>query len=76
MTSRTINALFLRKIKFMNMQTAYLAGGCFWCLEAPFRTLQGVVDVISGYMGGHLANPDYKAVCSRHRSCGSDCRAI
>lgn len=44
--------------------TASLAGGCFWCLEAPFRELAGVHDVISGYMGGHAQNPDYKQVCS------------
>jgi len=50
----------------MNSKTkvAMLAGGCFWCLEAPFQTLKGVKEVISGYMGGHLANPDYKAVCT------------
>jgi peptide-methionine (S)-S-oxide reductase len=48
----------------MNDQTAYLAGGCFWCLEAPFQTLKGVKDVVSGYMGGHLTDPDYDAVCT------------
>lgn len=48
----------------MSEQTAYLAGGCFWCLEAPFQTLKGVKEVVSGYMGGHLADPDYKAVCT------------
>lgn len=45
-------------------QTAIFAGGCFWCLEAPFQTLKGVKEVVSGYMGGHLANPDYEAVCT------------
>ena len=52
----------------MNMddktKVAMLAGGCFWCLEAPFQTLKGVKKVVSGYMGGHLKNPDYKAVCT------------
>ena len=42
---------------------ATLAGGCFWCLEAVFRELKGVERVISGYMGGHLADPTYEAVC-------------
>lgn len=42
---------------------ATLAGGCFWCLEAPLQHLAGVRGVISGYMGGHVANPDYKKVC-------------
>lgn len=42
---------------------ATLAGGCFWCLEAAFEQLRGVERVTSGYAGGHLANPTYKAVC-------------
>ena len=42
---------------------ATLGGGCFWCLEAVFEELQGVVDVESGYAGGHLANPTYRQVC-------------
>ncbi len=41
-----------------------LGGGCFWCLEAVFDDLQGVIDVLSGYAGGHVLNPDYKSVCS------------
>jgi peptide-methionine (S)-S-oxide reductase len=46
------------------METATLAGGCFWCLEAVFDDLIGVEDVVSGYMGGPLPNPTYEAVCS------------
>lgn len=46
------------------VQTATLAGGCFWCLEAIYDQLQGVVDVVSGYMGGHVANPTYEQVCT------------
>lgn len=46
----------------MTIQTATLAGGCFWCLEAIFDELQGVEDVVSGYMGGTGA-PNYEAVC-------------
>jgi peptide-methionine (S)-S-oxide reductase len=45
------------------LETATLGGGCFWCLEAVFDDLEGVVDVVSGYSNGHLNNPDYKAVC-------------
>lgn len=41
-----------------------LGGGCFWCVEAQLQLLQGVERVISGYTGGHLKNPDYKAVCT------------
>ncbi|MEZ0245382.1 MAG: peptide-methionine (S)-S-oxide reductase MsrA [Methylophilaceae bacterium] len=45
-------------------EVATLAGGCFWCLEAPFRRLKGVGEVVSGYMGGHTLNPDYKQLCT------------
>ena len=38
---------------------AILAGGCFWCTEAAFERIEGVVDVISGYAGGHTAHPTY-----------------
>lgn len=45
------------------LQTATLAGGCFWCLEAVFSRLNGVDGVTSGYMGGHTVNPTYEEVC-------------
>ena len=45
-------------------QKATLAGGCFWCLEAVFQGLKGVDKVVSGYMGGHVGDPTYEAVCS------------
>jgi peptide-methionine (S)-S-oxide reductase len=45
-------------------QVATLAGGCFWCLEAVYDQLQGVLSVESGYSGGHTANPNYRQVCS------------
>lgn len=47
-----------------NHQIATLAGGCFWCLEAVFDELNGVISVESGYAGGHVDNPSYKAVCN------------
>lgn len=43
---------------------AVLAGGCFWCTEAVFERMQGVTDVVSGYIGGKKANPTYRQVCS------------
>jgi peptide-methionine (S)-S-oxide reductase len=46
------------------METATLGGGCFWCLEAVYDEMEGVISVESGYMGGHLADPDYHAVCT------------
>lgn len=44
-------------------ETATLGAGCFWCVEAVFDDLQGVVSVESGYSGGHTANPTYREVC-------------
>ena len=43
-------------------ETAILAGGCFWCVESDFEKLDGVIEVISGYTGGHTDNPTYKRV--------------
>src|SRR3954464_8649772 len=45
-------------------EIATLAGGCFWCLEAVFDNLQGVVSVESGYSNGKIVNPTYKQVCN------------
>jgi len=46
------------------MAEAIVAGGCFWCPEAVFRDLKGVSEVESGYIGGTVPDPSYKAVCS------------
>ena len=46
------------------LETATLAAGCFWCVEAVFNDLKGVEYVISGYSGGHTENPTYQQVCS------------
>jgi peptide-methionine (S)-S-oxide reductase len=48
----------------MAEEQAIIAGGCFWCVEAVFKDLIGVSAVESGYIGGHIANPTYKQVCS------------
>jgi len=45
-------------------EVATLAGGCFWCLDAVFRGLKGVEQVVSGYAGGTVPNPSYEAVCT------------
>jgi peptide-methionine (S)-S-oxide reductase len=45
-------------------EKATLGGGCFWCLEAVFDELDGVEEVVSGYSGGTVANPSYRAVCT------------
>ena len=44
------------------LSQAVFAGGCFWCVEADFDKLNGVVDTVSGYTGGHVSNPTYKQV--------------
>jgi peptide-methionine (S)-S-oxide reductase len=46
------------------METAILGGGCFWCTETAFSELQGVTAVQSGYAGGDVEHPSYKAVCT------------
>ena len=46
------------------MQTAYFAGGCFWCVEAIFQRIDGVKELINGYSNGSTQNPTYEEVCS------------
>ncbi len=46
------------------LQLATLGGGCFWCVEAVYRDIKGVEEVVSGYAGGHQPNPTYEQVCS------------
>jgi peptide-methionine (S)-S-oxide reductase len=46
------------------LETGTLAGGCFWCTEALFKRLKGVVTIFPGYAGGHVENPSYDEVCS------------
>ncbi len=46
-------------------ETAVFAGGCFWCMVSPFDVLDGIIEVKSGYMGGHKENPSYKDVKSQ-----------
>lgn len=46
------------------MQTFVLAGGCYWCLDAAYRSLRGVSSVVSGFMGGTSTDPTYESVCT------------
>ncbi|HEU4928638.1 MAG TPA: peptide-methionine (S)-S-oxide reductase MsrA [Candidatus Krumholzibacteria bacterium] len=48
----------------MNRSTAVFAGGCFWCVEAVFEELDGVIDAVSGYAGGDKETANYEAVCT------------
>jgi peptide methionine sulfoxide reductase msrA/msrB len=50
------------KQKRGNLRTATFAGGCFWCVEADFEKVNSLVEVISGYTGGHKENPTYEEV--------------
>ena len=43
-----------------------LGGGCFWCTEAVYEQFDGVLDVVSGYMGGHVENPTYEQICAKN----------
>jgi len=47
-----------------NIQSIVLGGGCFWCTEAVFKQLIGVISVVPGYAGGELVDPSYEQVCS------------
>ena len=48
----------------IGMDVLFLGGGCFWCTEAVFLRLNGVVKVVPGYAGGILPNPSYEAICT------------
>ncbi len=50
----------------MNTDTATLGNGCFWCTEAVFQQLNGVISAKSGYSGGHVVNPTYEQVCEKN----------
>jgi peptide-methionine (S)-S-oxide reductase len=56
--------LFSTKIMGKELEKTTLGGGCFWCTEAVYLELKGVVDVKPGYSGGHVKNPSYKEVCN------------
>lgn len=76
MTNQSFALLLLLNTLFMKKEAAAsgdgtirkeiitLGGGCFWCLEAVFRELRGVDNVVSGYSGGSVQNPSYQQVCS------------
>jgi peptide-methionine (S)-S-oxide reductase len=48
----------------MNLQKITFGNGCFWCTEAVFQSVKGVISVASGYMGGQIKNPTYREVCT------------
>lgn len=56
------------------LEIATLGAGCFWCVEAVFNELEGVVSVESGYTGGHVINPTYEEVCGKRTGHAEVCR--
>ena len=68
LASGTLNlAALAQSTRLMNTnktETATLGGGCFWCMEAVYERLPGVISVTSGFAGGHTANPTYHQVCA------------
>ncbi|HQO09281.1 MAG TPA: bifunctional methionine sulfoxide reductase B/A protein [Clostridiales bacterium] len=59
-----VNSISMDFIPAENIKRAYFAGGCFWGVEYYMEKLNGVLEVYSGYMGGHIKNPTYKQVCT------------
>ena len=53
-----------RDLESNQKEIAIFAGGCFWCTEAIFQEIDGVEKIVSGYIGGHTLNPDYKSICT------------
>jgi|AntRauTorckE6833_2_1112554.scaffolds.fasta_scaffold00357_18 peptide methionine sulfoxide reductase msrA/msrB len=60
----SVSMKFIEKGEVENIETIYLGGGCFWCIEAVFKMIDGVIEVVSGYAGGEKDNPDYQEVSS------------
>lgn len=58
----------------MNLQAITLGGGCFWCVEAVFELVEGVVSVESGYANGHVDHPTYESVCEGTTGHAEVCR--
>ena len=62
--SKSTDNLKMNDPQNTSLETASFGAGCFWCVEAVFQGLKGVTKVESGYMGGHVKNPSYEAVCT------------
>jgi len=60
-----VAAFFLMNSLAAKTESLVLGGGCFWCTEAAYELLPGVKSVVSGYAGGHVANPTYEQICGK-----------
>ena len=68
------NTKMTNEVNNKELDTALFGAGCFWCVEAMFQRLDGVVKVESGYAGGHAVNPTYKEVCTGTTGHAEVCR--
>ena len=60
----TAGAAWAQTMNTNHTEFAFLGGGCFWCMEAEFQRIPGVISITSGYAGGHTENPTYEQVCT------------
>ena len=56
--------IYTQNISMNKTEITTLGGGCFWCVEAVFQRIDGVLNVIPGYAGGHVKNPSYREICT------------
>lgn len=63
-TEKSASKMNDENVNASHLDTATVGGGCFWCTEAQYQLLDGVVSVSSGYSGGNVKNPSYKEVCT------------
>jgi peptide-methionine (S)-S-oxide reductase len=56
--------IYTQNISMNKTEITTLGGGCFWCVEAVFQRIDGVLNVIPGYAGGHVNNPSYREICT------------
>lgn len=60
----------------MHTEVITLGSGCFWCTEAIYQRLEGVINVTSGYSGGHIENPTYEQVCDKNTGHAEVCQIV
>ncbi|MBU6158348.1 MAG: peptide-methionine (S)-S-oxide reductase MsrA [Bacteroidetes bacterium] len=65
-SNQSINTSYMTSNDFTKTDTATFGAGCFWCVEAIFQRVEGVLKVTSGYCGGHVINPTYEQVCEKN----------
>ena len=65
-----------KSITSLKTDTAIFGAGCFWCVEAVFQQLDGVLKVTSGYSGGHVVNPTYEQICTKKTGHTEVCRIV